>query len=244
MDGSPLLICHVPKTAGTALKHLVRHHAPDTCFAYDRQLSLVDPDLDFIAGFRRSPSPPVVMGHFSFGVHRFLGVPPRYAIVVREPVDRVVSLYRHQLSLADSPFAAHFHDDPSLLGFVGSGITEMTNNHMCRMLAGVAPDVGMVIESSWLLDCALHHLDRFFGLVGLHERIDDFTAGLCRAMQWPDSPLTRQNVTAGEYPVLDDATMGLLLERNALDIALYEFVRKSLSGGPCYSPTLSRSAST
>ena len=228
MAGDPLLICHVPKTAGTALRQLVRERAPEACFAYDRQLSLVEPDLAFISGFRAAPPPSVVMGHFSFGVHRWLGVPPRYAIVLREPVDRVVSLYRYQLSLADSPFAAHFREDPSLLGFVGSGVTEMTNNHMCRMLAGVAPDVGKVIEGSWLLDCALHHLDRFFGLVGLHERIDDFTAGLCKSMQWPDSPLTRQNVTAGAYPVLDDATMGLLLERNALDIALYDHVSKAL----------------
>jgi hypothetical protein len=231
MTGNPLLVCHVPKTAGTALKQLVRQLAPDTCFAYDRQLSLVDPDLDFIAGFRTCPTPSVVMGHFSFGVHRFLRVPPRYAIVLREPVARVISLYRYQLSLADSPFAGHFREDPSLLGFVTSGITEMTNNHMCRIVAGVAPDVGKVIQGSWLLDCALHNLERFFGLVGLHERIDDFTAGLCRTMHWPDAPLTRQNVTDGEYPVMDGATMELLLERNALDIALYAHVRASLAPG-------------
>lgn len=231
MAGHPLLVCHVPKTAGTALKELVRQHAPDTCFAYDRQLSLVDPDLDFITGFRRCPPPSVVMGHFSFGAHRFLRVPPRYAIVLREPVARVVSLYRYQRSLPDSPFAGHFNGDASLRGFVGSGITEMTNNHMCRIVAGVAPDVGKVIEGSWLLDCALHNLERFFGLVGLHERIDAFTASLCRTMQWPDSPLTRHNVTDGEYPAMDDATMDLLLERNALDIALYDHACKALGEG-------------
>ena len=229
MAANPLLLCHVPKTAGTALRHLVQAVAPDACFAYERQLSLVEPDLDFIARFRTSPSPPVVMGHFSFGVHRFLGVPPRYAIVLREPVSRVVSLYRYQLSLADSPFAAHFRRDRSLAGFVGSGVTEMTNNHMCRMVAGIAPDVGKVIQGSWLLDCALHNLERFFPLVGTHERLDRFVAGLCGELQWPEGTLPRKNVTPGEYPALDDAAMDLLLERNALDVALYAHVEKSLA---------------
>ena len=33
----------------------------------------------------------------------------------------------------------------------------------------------------------------------------------------------------GEYPALDDAAMDLLLERNALDVALYAHVEKSLA---------------
>ena len=229
MAATPLLLCHVPKTAGTALRHLVQALAPGTCFAYGRQLSLLDPDLDFIDRFRKSPLPPVVMGHFSFGVHRFLAVPPRYAIVLREPVARVVSLYRYQRSLPDSPFAAHFHEDASLAAFVRSGITEMTNNHMCRMVAGIAPDVGKVITGSWLLDCALHNLERFFPLVGTHERLDDFLAGLRAQMRWPEGTLPRENVTPGDYPSVDDATMDVLLERNALDMALYAFVEKSLA---------------
>lgn len=39
------------------------------------------------------------MGHVHFGIHREIGRPCRYLVVVRDPVERVVSLYYHYLHL-------------------------------------------------------------------------------------------------------------------------------------------------
>lgn len=94
-----LLISHIPKTAGTSLRRLVSAMSDDVLWIYDRELQLNNPDVEFLADFRRKPPPSVVMGHFSYGSHRLLGIEAEYATVLRNPYERIVSLYRHQKSL-------------------------------------------------------------------------------------------------------------------------------------------------
>ena len=92
---APLLFSHVPKTAGTSLRILAARFMADAAFVYSGEFSLLSPNIEFIKGFREKPLPRLIMGHFSYGVHRFIGASPRYACVMRDPVQRVVSFYRH-----------------------------------------------------------------------------------------------------------------------------------------------------
>ena len=66
----------------------------------------------------------------------------------------------------------------TLSEFVSRELSEITNNHMCRMIAGVHPDAGFSINGQWLLDLALHNLKRHYVLVGTVERLDDFVCRL------------------------------------------------------------------
>jgi len=142
-DVSPLLFCHIPKTAGTSLKTLVAQASGSVAWVYKGELAIGNPNLDFAKSFRAGRRPEIVMGHFSFGGHRLLGIPPRYATILRNPIDRVVSLYRHQtaLTMAGGPVSPIIADairsGMTLNAFITSQITEMTNNHMCRVIAGI-----------------------------------------------------------------------------------------------------------
>lgn len=223
---SPLLISHVPKTAGSSLKRLVSELWPDSVFAYKGELSLLEPRLDLLQELRASVNPSIIMGHFSFGAHRFLGVKPRYAIVLREPLSRVVSLYRYQRSLPNSPFLEFFKRNYTIREFVSSGITEMTNNHMCRMIAGVAPDAGKKIQDRWLLEHALHNLKTYYEAVGIQEEIDLFLKRIAEIMGVGKLSMTRENVTLGVPVELDRDTKNTVEEMNALDLELYDVVRR------------------
>jgi hypothetical protein len=216
----PLVITHIPKTAGTSLANLVTRFHPDATLIYGEELE----NIAFIDSFRSAPWPPVVMGHFSYGVHRLLGVPPRYATILRHPVGRIVSLYRHLKAAPDSPITERLRAGMSLREYVASGITEMTNNQMCRMVAGIPPDLGMIIKASWLLDLAIYNLERHYQVVGIVERLNQALGVLAEILEWGDFATPFDNVSPGSPPELDDGTLQTVCELNELDLRLYEYV--------------------
>ena len=221
---STLLISHIPKTAGTSLASLIHGFDSEAVFLYNGELALGAPDIGYIATFRSKPPPRVIMGHFSYGVHRFLGVAPRYATVLREPVARVVSLYRHLRLGAKTPLGDRLRAGLSLADFVACGETEMSNNHYCRCIAGVPPDAGLIINARWLLDLALHNLSRHYVAVGTVENMELAVEDLGRVLSWQPPEMPRLNVATDEAPVLDETTLDIVRAFNALDIALYDQV--------------------
>jgi hypothetical protein len=227
---SPLLFCHIPKTAGSSLKTLVGQASRSVAWVYKGELALGNPNLEFARSFRAAPRPDMVMGHFSFGGHRLLGIAPRYATILRHPIDRVVSLYRHQTALTASggpvspEIADAIRNGLTLRGFITSQVTEMTNNHMCRMIAGIPPEAGMKLTESWLLDLALHNLRRHFLVAGTVAAIDDAVAAVGKLLGWRDPRLGVENTSEGAAPELGADTLATLSEFNALDLQLYREV--------------------
>jgi hypothetical protein len=210
-----------------SLRALVERNSPDALFLYNAELSLGNPNIDFIANFRNSPKPSVVMGHFSYSVHRMLGVAPCYVTVLREPIARVVSLYRYWRANPDPAVAAYFKAGISLHDFVTKEITEQTNNHMCRMIAGIPPEAGLSLNEQWLLELAIHNLKRHYALVGTQERLPEFIVALGRQLNWGAVDVPRINESTGDPVKLDDRTRKVIADRNALDIKLYEYVTSS-----------------
>jgi hypothetical protein len=221
-----LLLSHIPKTAGTSLRRLVARHTPEAMFVYGPQLSLGTPDIAFAARFRLRAPPPIVMGHFSFGVHRLLGLPPLYATVLREPVARVISLHTFwkSLSVADRP--AFFSDDLTLEILATEPVTEHANNHMCRIIAGIPPESGLSIDDDWLLELALHNLERHYALVALIEEIGPFVDHLARRHGWGEYALPFENRSRSELVDVAPRVLAAIAERNRLDIKLVEHVRR------------------
>ena len=222
-----LLILHIPKTGGISLRKLVASFHSDVKFVYNGQLRLTNPDLDYIKNFREAPKPQVVMGHFGYGVHRLLGIAPAYATVLREPVARVVSYYRMEKYSSESIFRDYLDTGMSLAEFVGEQITDITNNYMCRVIAGVPAEAGMVINERWLLDLAIHNLRRHYALVGTLERYPAFITALARRLGWGAFEIPTENVASGPAIDLDSKTRDLIIEMNSLDIALFDYVKQT-----------------
>ena len=91
LGSTTLFFVHIPKCAGTSFRRLLkRWYGPDVMFVDHGGLSAVAR----AAALRKAP-PKAIAGHFAFGVHHALPCQPYYASLVRHPLDRFVSLYRH-----------------------------------------------------------------------------------------------------------------------------------------------------
>ncbi len=221
------LISHIPKTAGTSLCKLVSKFNPDTTFIYSGELALGNPNLNFSMQFRESIKPKLIMGHFSYGVHRLLDIEPKYITVLREPISRVVSLYYYLKNQPDSHLAPYFKMGISIDDFILSEITEMTNNHMCRVIAGIPPEAGMNINDGWLLGLAIHNIDHHYVLIGLMDQINVFLDSLSKLLNWPSTDYPTENINYINKKMPDHKTIELIKEKNLLDMQLYEYVKKS-----------------
>ncbi len=230
---APLLYLHVPKTAGSSLRELFRRQVPAErrLEVYGGELRLGGPDAAFVAAARqRLGDLELIYGHFSFGVHRFLGVAPRYAVFLRHPLERVVSLYRHFERHPGEPFHDEIRAGLNLAAWVASGATEMTNNHACRMLSGTVPVPGRREDDPDVLAAALKNVERHFVFVGVMDRFAADAARLVELLGWSEREVSHLNRAPGPRSSLPAAIERVVLEHNRLDLELYRRMLERGSG--------------
>ena len=176
---------HIPKTAGTTVRAaLAQVYRPDErAFVYQPNV----PDsitLDALASLpeERQQHLKLVMGHFAYGIDGPLPGSSRYITMLREPMDRLVSLYfyfmtgtfppgsgsaRQQARLAQTriPMDEYAFDTKHL----------RWDNQMVRLASG-HEDVPFGHCSEAMLTEALEHVDEHFDAVLLQERMTESMA--------------------------------------------------------------------
>jgi hypothetical protein len=219
------IFIHIPKTAGVSVQETIKHVYPGHRHAFI--YSHASADLDAVR--QRVQQAEAVYGHFSFGIHEVFGIQGRYVTILRRPVDRVVSFFRHQANYDDNEYHQLIADGMTLKDLLRGEQCHQVNNHMVRIISGHV-DAG-VTHDRGLLDQAQANLETQFDAVGITERIDESVALIGRALGWPALPaVPRINVTPRrESFVLDDETRAEIVRYNALDIELYDRVARQFA---------------
>ena len=266
-DKPVLLFLHLPKTGGTTLSSCVfNNQSEDTS-------SDAEPDPHpraisrfygrgvyyYPLGFYKNPPGPLpwyvleylakpeltaVVGHFSYGIHRCLRRPSTYVTMLRDPVERIVSLYYHhhayQLlnpSVTLEDFVQGCPPSAWAMELAGrypidrptdeDGLRELSkalvDNDQTRRLAGREPAFGCCDES--LLEEARRRLREDFSVVGVTDRFDETLVLLQRRLAWsqPLEYLPRLvNRDRPEAREISEPVRALIEERNPLDRALYD----------------------
>jgi hypothetical protein len=225
-----LVFLHLPKAAGTTLHTILdRHYGPDERFTIDGQRV-----QESIEAFKQLPASErarirVLKGHMPFGLHHHLPGPAAYVTLLRDPVRRLISHY-HYVRRHPAHYLHHqvIAGNMSLQDYVLSGLSVELENGQTRLLAGLGDGdsaTGSGTSGSGMLDRAIGNLTGHFAVVGLVERFDETLILLHRAFGLRNVFYTRQNAR-GASPrrdELDQDTLAHILERNALDMALYQF---------------------
>lgn len=214
-----ILFDHIPKCAGSSVRGLLeRGFGPDRVAPFIQWLSVGNASRLFSRY-------DVITGHFSGPILIDLPFPVRRLTVVRDPVDRILSLYHY---LQQAPDAAIVSGDVAAMSF-----EEFVASRDQRFMASVgnllcihfADALGMVTDPASLLPMAKEAVDRY-DLVGLYEDLDTTTARICRLCDLSDAALPTLNMT----PVrqrredLDPAVVRFLEEKNRLDTELYRYI--------------------
>ncbi len=154
-----------------------------------------------------------MIGHFWFGLHEHVSRPSVYVTALRNPVERVLSLY----------YYTRLQDSISLDQFVAEPPFREIDNDQTRRIAGVDPEIGECTPE--MLATAKENLRRF-AVVGTIERLDDTLALLRRRFGWR-SPFVSEprNVNPDRPPLstLPAATVAAIRARNELDWELWRY---------------------
>ncbi len=235
----PLLIhLHIPRNAGTTLGRLLRmklglwppsgalHHHRTLGFYrlgdYERRLAAI---AALSPAKRRQVR--LFEAHAGWGLHERLPQPSVYVTLLREPVDRAVSVYYHLREAGAIP------PEMTLEAFVLEGEPRRiwwVDDAQVRYLAGRGGSIVDVKRGRCtraMLDTACERLGSM-ALAGITERFDESVLLLGRAMGWRRGCYASANATRGRPPVeeLPPSTLDLLRASNQLDLALYDHARR------------------
>jgi Sulfotransferase family len=216
-----LVFLHVPKTGGQTIESpLIRNFPESERIHLDILDTRLDEAMNSMPLEIRSHAR-LVWGHLPYGVH--LHVPQRceYFTILREPIARVVSVYKYILRTRDHVL----HDrvateEIPFEEYLESGIDEgQTGNAQTRQLSG--KQFG-VLDRTALVE-AKHNLEASL-VVGLTERFEETFVLLRRTLGLRMRFYITKNVSP-PYDVSDRA-VELARERNELDFELYRFARE------------------
>ncbi len=219
-----LVFLHIPRTGGTTLSSsLVRSYRPDETLRLDILDKALDTELERIPSHMRAEAR-LIHGHMPFGVHAYMDRRCEYVTVLRNPLERVVSVY----TLITQAPGHVLHERVvgagiTLEAYVESGMDEgQTANSQTRQLSG--RQFGTLDDAA--LEEAKRNLEGFL-VVGLTERFEETFVLLRRAVRLRMPFYLTRNVSPPHE--VSERDLGLIRERNQLDLALHEFGRDLFS---------------
>ncbi len=210
---------HVPKTAGTTMLRIIEDRYPAGSV---ESLYLAPPEEAAARIAKIGSRTRIVAGHVDYSYGRNFPGSFRAFAMLREPVERAVSLFYF---VKGEP--SHPSHREVLAGKIS--IEEMSREQggmQARFIAGysptepVAPDV--------LLASAKENLGQKLAVFGLTERFDETLLLLTRALGWKMRGYARTNVTKKRprKDATDPALIATIRELSVVDLALYEFARE------------------
>jgi Galactose-3-O-sulfotransferase len=217
----PLVFIHVPKAGGTTINHILMKnyrwrldsYGPDFFPRYfpDEFISLVEPPLQ--DDTRR---PVFFTGHIDIANDVFRYMPVRYVAItmLREPVERAVSLYRFHSTLP-TPLGDDLRSGKvRAAGFYRE--FQKTHPPQYELFApGSSHEQGRIKK-------ALHNLENKISIFGLQTRFDEFAMLLVHMLGLSDVTYAPLNVTPEAAAQVSAEDRAELRDALADDIAFYE----------------------
>ncbi|MEM1415958.1 MAG: sulfotransferase family 2 domain-containing protein [Myxococcota bacterium] len=188
-----LVQIHVPKTGGMTLQGTLHRVYGDARFYFVQNPQAMSDELErFATRLAATPSLRMVSGHIAHGIAEAYGASGRYFTALRDPVDRVLSHYRHHKRKGWNLTLREF------LETQGWG----SWNVQARMLSGFELDdqrkglwTGLpgtmqpadAYAERWSEDLTQRALDNLdaCAVVGLTHRFDEYVTLLATTLGWP-----------------------------------------------------------
>jgi hypothetical protein len=236
-----VIFLHIPKTAGTTLKHILKLKYLSSCPSYFFNHRHVlgyyniyehEERIQCIKNLSKTQRRKVSYfeGHYGYGVHKLFPQRSLYITLLRDPLERMLSTYYH----FQDPINREMHNLPKnvslmkLLSYGQSFNAHFFDNAQVRYLAG---EDGNFIEEEpnklnpEMLEVAKSRLSQNNLIFGLTEHFDESLLLFQRKLGWTSPFYVSSNVSKirknAEQPSGDE--IDLIKKLNKLDIKLYQY---------------------
>lgn len=242
MQNPTVMVIHIPKAAGTTLRVVMeRQYCREDIWKIGSDIVGDQERLRELSeeGKRKIR---VVFGHYCYGLHEGLLQRCDYVTVLRDPVQRLISLYSYAKYGSKAHYLWEAAQRMPFEKFVTSGITLVADNAQVRQLCGqdrftmvdgkqipgndMAIPFGEVTEEH--LEAAKRNLD-LFACVGIAGEFDRFLACMQRGFGWRVGYYENRNVTR-KKPKVSDESLDIVRKRSILDYELYRYARRLALG--------------
>jgi hypothetical protein len=239
LPGWKLFFCHIPKTGGTSLRRALESILrPSATLPDIRSIELNNgkyPPLGVAMAMleRRAAKTRFFRGHYHFACRNHLPDGFRTVVVLRDPIERNISLFRHMI-------AYHGKSRESLLERLYAGLPIGPDNEMTRFLAGslIRQEDGTLSDrhlfrakvETLQLDQARAALN-LCDFVGLTSDMLLLREQLSRVTR-TELMVGKDNQSAGPAPCFTPQEMDLFRRHNEFDQRLYDFARAGISPAP------------
>jgi hypothetical protein len=227
-----LIFLHIPKTAGTTLNRLLEKYYESK---YSWKINSPYPhnfqdELNKISQVQKEEIN-LFKGHMAFGLHELLPQPSSYITMLRDPVERVISLYYFILRTPDHYLYNLVREHQmSLKECISSRISSELENGQTRLLSGqlelAKKQIASFEKSSpeWL-ETAKNNLSKPFTTFGITEKFDESLMLFRQKTGWKFPFYIKHNVNTNR-PLKEDISpdvIRLIEKYNELDIELYNY---------------------
>lgn len=234
---------HIPKTAGSSLKSIIFSQYPKSKSFYvdggdpKQSLSILKSEV-----LEKGKNLDLIYGHIDYySVHFLNNENLRFVTILRNPIERVISLYYHVINMPSHYLHNKFiEENITLKQFIQGGFTTETNNGQVRILVGAGGyhkndfskyDIpyGEVDES--LLEEALKNIEKSFAFVGTQEMFMESLILLKKHLNWKESLYFNEintNKSKKNINQIDEETIEIIKHYNSFDIKLYDYIVNNL----------------
>lgn len=227
-----LIFFHINKAAGQTFRSILQDQYRDSyIYTIYGENTKGNHSADFIAfPEEKKRRIKVLMGHMPFGLHVYFSQPSVYITFLRNPLDRLISLYYYILRVENHPQ----HDL-----FISSGITLETfltgnnsaqqDNYQVRILTNsLQIEPGTITDGIFAQACL--NLHKYCPITGIVDRYDESLILFKRAFGWNMPCYKRKNVSSNRKRniELSDEVKAIVEENNRYDFELYNRASKLL----------------
>jgi hypothetical protein len=225
--GDQLLFLHIPKTGGTTLYLFLLQQFSETevwpldVGPFEDQIS--DGQLEDLSRYK------LLRSHYDYTSYKFFTRKPVYLTMLRDPVERVMSIYKHMhRDPANEVLREVLKQQLTLEEFAQYPLAQgLAENRQVKQIAGIlqgrARSPEEKLSKQAMLEIALMRLDEF-AFFGLVERMDESIQLLCHTFNWP-TPISYKSQNIAPTPTnredLSESELEAIENANQLDIELY-----------------------